>query len=67
MPKFEEGAKVKHVKTQRLYKIVMSPDSYLRIEKTLEPAYVYRSYESPHTRWVRPATEMEDGRFELEC
>ncbi len=57
---FKPGSKLKHIKTGGLYKVVLLAN----IEATLEPAYVYESMQS-HDFWIRPKTEMEDGRFEL--
>ena len=57
---FKPGAKLKHIKTGGLYKVVMLAN----VEATLEPAYVYESLQS-HDFWIRPQGEMEDGRFVL--
>lgn len=55
---FEPGQRVRHVKTGGLYQIIC----LAKIEKTLEDAYVYQAL-SNMTFWVRPKTEMLDGRF----
>jgi hypothetical protein len=57
---FKPGAKLKHVKTGGLYKVVLLAN----LEASLEPAYVYESLQS-HDFWIRPKAEMEDGRFAL--
>lgn len=55
---FLEGEKVQHVKTGGFYKIICTA----KIEATLVDAYVYQAL-SNMTYWVRPTTEMLDGRF----
>ena len=55
---FIEGEKVQHVKTGGFYKIICTA----KIEATLVEAYVYQAL-SNMTYWVRPTTEMLDGRF----
>lgn len=55
---FLPGQKVQHVKTGGLYQIIC----LAKIEATLEDAYVYQAL-SNMTYWVRPKTEMLDGRF----
>ncbi len=55
---FEPGQRVRHVKTGGFYQIIC----LAKIEKTLEEAYVYQAL-SNMTFWVRPKTEMLDGRF----
>ncbi len=57
---FKPGAKLRHLKTGGFYKVVLLAN----LEANLEPVYVYASMQS-HDFWVRPKTEMEDGRFEL--
>lgn len=57
-PLFSPGEEVQHVKTGGFYKIIC----LAKIEATLEDAYVYEAF-SNGTFWVRPKTEMEDGRF----
>ena len=57
---FPNGAQLKHKKTGVFYKVV----GLAKIEATLEMAYVYKSMQT-HDYWIRPQTEMEDGRFEL--
>lgn len=66
MSKFKRKDIVMHVKTGHAYKIVMGPDDFVRIERTLTPVYIYKSLNpSEETQWVRPQNEMEDGRFAL--
>lgn len=55
---FVSGEKVQHLKTGGFYKIIC----VAKIEATLEDAYVYQAL-SNMTYWVRPMTEMLDGRF----
>lgn len=63
-PKFSLGQRVRHVKTGRVYRIVDLP-SRCRIEATGAPAYSYCLVGGADiTLWVRPQSEMEDGRFE---
>ena len=57
---FPNGAQLKHKKTGGFYKVV----GLAKMEATLEMAYVYESMQT-HDYWIRPQTEMEDGRFEL--
>lgn len=57
---FKPGSKLRHIKSGGVYKVVLLAN----IEATLEPAYVYESLQS-HDFWIRPKSEMEDGRFEL--
>ncbi|WP_114652381.1 hypothetical protein [Polynucleobacter necessarius] len=57
---FKPGSKLRHIKTGGFYKVVLLAN----VEANLEPAYVYESLQS-HDFWIRPKTEMEDGRFEL--
>ena len=64
MSKFKRKDIVMHVKTGGTYKIVMGPDDFVRIERTLTPVYIYKSLNpNENTQWVRPQNEMEDGRF----
>jgi hypothetical protein len=57
---FKPGSKLRHIKTGGFYQVVLLANT----EANLEPAYVYESLQS-HDFWIRPKTEMEDGRFEL--
>ena len=57
---FKPGCKLKHIKTGGFYKVLLLAN----IEATREPAYVYESLQA-NDFWIRPKTEMEDGRFEL--
>lgn len=56
--KFQAGDQLKHVKTGGFYRVLCLAS----IEASLEEAYVYEAL-SNGTYWVRPKTEMEDGRF----
>lgn len=58
---FEKGDTVKHQKSGGVYKILLSPEDLVYIEATNELAYVYQSHTG--AKWVRPQSEMEDGRF----
>jgi hypothetical protein len=55
---FVAGEEVQHIKTGGFYKIIC----LAKIEATLEDVYVYQAL-SNMTYWVRPMTEMLDGRF----
>jgi hypothetical protein len=55
---FQPGQKLQHLKTGGLYQIICQAN----IEATLEEVYVYQAL-SNHSHWVRPASEMLDGRF----
>jgi hypothetical protein len=57
---FKPGSKLRHVKTGGFYKVVFLAN----VEATLEPANVYESMQSQDF-WIRPQSEMEDGRFVL--
>lgn len=64
-PAFEVGDVVKHLKSGGSYVVTGTPARVV-IEATLHPAYTYRQAVGNDDRiWVRPQTEMEDGRFEL--
>jgi hypothetical protein len=58
--KFPIGSQLKHLKTGGYYRVI----GLAKIEATLEMAYVYESLQTKDY-WIRPQTEMEDGRFEL--
>lgn len=65
MTTFKKGDIVRHHKDPTHdYKVVMIPAENLFIEATSQPAYAYTSLREL-TTWVRPAAEMEDGRFTL--
>ncbi len=59
---FKKGEKVRHNKTGGEYRIISTPEN-LKIEKGYISAYAYQSLNSPYIIFVRPADEMEDGRF----
>lgn len=67
MDKFLRHDSVTHVKTGTVYMIVLGPCNGLTIESTGEPAYMYQKFWERLDRrlWIRPATSMEDGRFEF--
>lgn len=60
---FGLGQIIKHIKSGGEYIVRGLPDKY-RIESSNAPAYAYESLEDGVV-WVRPQSEMEDGRFEL--
>ena len=51
----------RHKKAGGLYVII---DERAVIEKTMEPATIYRSISDNRT-WIRPKAEFHDGRFEI--
>ncbi len=55
---FYPGQQVKHLKTGGLYRIL----HLAKIEATLEEVYVYEALRN-QTVWIRPKSEMLDGRF----
>jgi hypothetical protein len=55
---FHQGQRLKHLKSGGSYRILYEA----KIEATLEDVYVYEALVN-HTIWIRPVTEMEDGRF----
>lgn len=61
---FSVGDVVRHVRSGFDYVVVGAPPD-LRLDKTGEPAYVYRGFGGFTRRWVCSAAEMEDGRFVL--
>lgn len=64
-PMFERGDQVRHMKSMRLYRILLAPPNAL-LEATGMPVYAYFLEGGPDPRiWVRPMAEMEDGRFVL--
>jgi len=67
MTMFKTKTRVVHVKTEKLYEILSTPDKCF-IENGAVPAYAYTSLEegiNPRI-WVRPQSEMEDGRFQAQ-
>lgn len=62
-PKFWKGSVVRH-RNGTEYIIHETPDQ-CRIEAENTPAYAYKArwYTSDNRLWVRPQSEMEDGRF----
>lgn len=63
--KYPRMTLVRHKKTRGLYRIFIDP-SYAKIEATGEPAYGYCvEGDLQATLWIRPQSEMEDGRFEI--
>ena len=63
--KFRIEDLVKH-KNGTTYEIILTPQCGLRIEASFLPAYAYKNADGTGPLWVRPAIEMEDGRFTLE-
>jgi hypothetical protein len=57
-PKFQVGDQLQHFKTGGSYRIIC----LAKIEANLEDAYVYEALING-SYWIRPKTEMEDGRF----
>ena len=57
-PKFQVGDQLQHPKTGGFYRIIC----LAKIEANLEDAYVYEALING-SYWIRPKTEMEDGRF----
>lgn len=69
--RFPIGTFLTHVKSKKTYVVMETPVSGLRIEGTGETAYRYREaryhvHEETAVRWIRAASEMEDGRFVIE-
>lgn len=68
--RFPKGTRVRHCRTGGVYTIVYTPAEVI-IEKDAVPSYAYRRADAdgqggvPGPIWIRPAAEMEDGRFEL--
>ena len=65
--KFRNGEHLCH-KNGDAYIVVETPEEGLIIEATLQPAYGYRKLKPKNPmearrKWIRPQTEMEDGRF----
>jgi hypothetical protein len=58
-PPFVVGDIVRHKRTGGRYEIT----AWARLESSLEEVIVYRSLTTPES-WVRPRSEMFDGRFE---
>ena len=60
------GAVLLHLKSARHYQVVCGPRECC-IEAGRVPAYAYRlagpAGSADPMLWIRPATEMEDGRF----
>lgn len=64
MTMYSHGAVVRHRVTGGVYVILGTPSDGFVIEDTNEPAYLYKGSKEV---WVRPQSEMEDGRFVLEA
>lgn len=60
-PIFLKGNLVRHVKSGNEYTVLLTPDT-TKIEADATPAYAYSDGEAT---WIRPQSEMEDGRFVL--
>ena len=56
--KFQAGDQLIHLKSGGLYRVI----GLGKIEANLEDVYIYEAMRN-QTLWVRPKTEMEDGRF----
>jgi hypothetical protein len=65
-PPFPVGTVLLHCKSGRHYEVLLGP-AECSIEAGRVPAYAYRLHAAAGTGdpmvWVRPACEMEDGRF----
>lgn len=61
---FKLGTKLIHVKSGNVYHVLMTPDM-CKLESDATPVYVYGKVLPSGNQeiWVRPQTEMEDGRF----
>jgi hypothetical protein len=65
MTTFKKGDIVTHRKNpDRRYLVVIAADAPLVIEGSNVSGYAYRDLTTGIT-WVRPMSEMEDGRFSL--
>lgn len=66
-PKFKRGDYVRH-SCGSIYQVLNTPD-LCAIEATVEPAYIYAEtgdiLDGFPEIWIRPQSEMEDGRFTL--
>ncbi len=56
--KFQAGDQLIHLKSGGLYRVI----GLGKIEANLDDVYIYEAMRN-QTLWVRPKTEMEDGRF----
>lgn len=54
-----EGSLWRHEKTQRVYVVCGN----CTIERTMNPAVLYREYPGGTRIWCRPTYEFQDGRF----
>lgn len=65
---FPRNARIRHRKGS-VYEVLLLPSDALRVEATQELAYAYWAAEpeegKERTIWIRPRTEVEDGRFTL--
>lgn len=70
MVTFQVGDRIRHIKSAKDYTVLATPE-VTRIEAGNKPAYRYRAFwynaVDGYFEWIRPADEMEDGRFELIC
>lgn len=64
---FGQGDVVIHVRSERVYRILLDPRCGLTLEGTNEPAYAYVTTETNKQKvvWVRSAAEFDDGRFKM--
>jgi hypothetical protein len=56
----DEGRYYLHLKSGGLYRVIARG----RLEATLVPAVIYECVRSSNV-WVRPASEFDDGRFQV--
>ena len=68
MSMFPRNSKIRH-RNGSVYEVLLLPTDALRVEATQELAYAYWSAKpkkgAERTIWIRPQTEVEDGRFTL--
>lgn len=65
---FPRNARIRHQKGS-VYEVILLPSDNVRVEATNELAYAYWPEKvkkgQERTIWIRPKTEVEDGRFTL--
>jgi len=63
VPKFTKKSVLQHVKTQKIYVVLKTPNKCELLEDCREPFYKYIG--SDGVKWYRCQSQMEDGRFAL--